>query len=520
MAKSNKKLSTEDLGILLFIAALIFGAWFRINPILNAGFPINDGGLFNKMIETLLENDFRLPDYVEYNNLQIPFAYPPLAFYLAGFISRLVNISILELQMWMPATIAIIILPAIFYLSKILLNSTLQAGIATFLYALLPRSITWIIMGGGITRSLGQLFLILAVSQIYLLFTTKQRKYIISSIIFSALVCITHPEAALHTLGIALVLWLFFGRTREGVYKAFLVGMAVLLFTSPWWMTILLRFGLGPYLAAGQTGYLNFLSVLAVFLSLGDEPLLPLISIFAILGIFVQVAKKQYFLPLLFIAPLIIEPRSAPNVAIIPMVMLASICLTELIFPALSNFEAGLVHQFSTGFLQSRTEKIFWGYIIIALLINMQIAGSKIGQYYLSPAERTAMAWIKTNSPRESRFIVITGDDRLFSDYSNEWFPLFTERQSYTTIQGYEWMKDPEFGIVAKSMKNLQQCVKANEPLACIESEARSSSLDYQYIVIKRNAEFAGNLLSELQSNRNYENVYKAKEVMIFRKLN
>jgi hypothetical protein len=46
MPSSNGKLRTEDIGVLFFIAAFIFGAWFRIFVPYNSGFPINDGGLY------------------------------------------------------------------------------------------------------------------------------------------------------------------------------------------------------------------------------------------------------------------------------------------------------------------------------------------------------------------------------------------------------------------------------------------------------------------------------------------
>ena len=54
----NTKLSQDDLGILFFIAALIFGSWFRIYPAFQAGFPINDGGLFLIMTEAIQNKDY------------------------------------------------------------------------------------------------------------------------------------------------------------------------------------------------------------------------------------------------------------------------------------------------------------------------------------------------------------------------------------------------------------------------------------------------------------------------------
>jgi hypothetical protein len=87
----RKKLSSNDIGILFFLAAIIFGTWFRINPPRTAGFPINDGALFYKMIETIQENNFRLPVYIEYNQLQIPFAYPPQLHFRKPYVPNLLR---------------------------------------------------------------------------------------------------------------------------------------------------------------------------------------------------------------------------------------------------------------------------------------------------------------------------------------------------------------------------------------------------------------------------------------------
>ena len=139
----RKPLSQDEIGILIFIAAIIFGSWFRLFPVYEAKFPINDGGLFFRMTEAILENSFRLPAYIQYNGLEIPFAYPPLGFYLAGAISTIPGIKLIQVFLYLPAVILIIILFAFFALANSIFESKLLAGLATLFLALLPRSITW-----------------------------------------------------------------------------------------------------------------------------------------------------------------------------------------------------------------------------------------------------------------------------------------------------------------------------------------------------------------------------------------
>lgn len=518
MRKIEKKLGTDDIGTLFFIAALIFGAWFRIYPPLIAGFPINDGGLFYKMIEALQQNNFRLPEYVHYNELNIPFAYPPLAFYLAGFISTTFHVSLFKILLWMPALTLIAVIPAIFHLSNLLLKSRMQAGLASLIYAMLPRSITWLIMGGGITRSLGQFFLILASANIYLLFTSEQKKYLALSILFGALVCVTHPEAAVHTIEIAFLLWLFYSRNRAGIINSILVAIGTLLITSPWWITILLRFGLDPYLSAAQTGLNSANYLIALFVPFSGEPFLTIIALLAILGIGVKAAKGDYLLPLWYALPFFLEPRSAANVSIIPMAILASISLTELILPLLSKFEGIARNLQFDSFLQSRTEKLIFTYLIMCLLIGMQYFDLSFRENRVSPQHRETFEWIKLNTPADSKFLILTGKTDVFADPINEWFPVLANRKSLTTIQGLEWVGGGLFNHNIAPIKKSQQCLSSNHSLDCITVTAKNAGLKYDYIYIANiiGGAIWGSLMDELKNSNAYSLFYEQENTVIF----
>jgi len=81
---------------LLFIADIIFGSWVRMLVPYNVGFPIKDGGFFYRIIMGIKANNYRLLEYLYFNGLNIPFAYPPFAFYFAGLICKLFNLSIID----------------------------------------------------------------------------------------------------------------------------------------------------------------------------------------------------------------------------------------------------------------------------------------------------------------------------------------------------------------------------------------------------------------------------------------
>ena len=151
--KNKSKLSLDDIGKLIALGAFIFGGWLRVLPPLIAGFPINDGGLFYIMAQAIQVNQYQLPTHVQYNGLSVPFAYPPLAFYIASATGDLLSIPLITMFTWLPAIVLIGTLFAFYALARTIFNTAFKAVIATLFFAFTPRAITWLIMGGGLTRS-------------------------------------------------------------------------------------------------------------------------------------------------------------------------------------------------------------------------------------------------------------------------------------------------------------------------------------------------------------------------------
>ncbi|RPH58889.1 MAG: hypothetical protein EHM81_09165, partial [Chloroflexi bacterium] len=169
-AQSTKN---EFTALVLLFAAL-FGFYVRLANVLPSDFPINDGGLFYSMTRDLQVNGYRLPAFTSYNAAGIPFAYPPLPFYLAGFLSQLFKWDLLDIFRILPAIISMAALPGLYWLAKDLLKSEPQAALACLVFALTPGAFSWLIMGGGLTRGLGLAFALRTLHQAYLLYQTQK----------------------------------------------------------------------------------------------------------------------------------------------------------------------------------------------------------------------------------------------------------------------------------------------------------------------------------------------------------
>jgi hypothetical protein len=146
------------LALLLLFSALLFGAVIRFWPVITNGFPLNDGGMFYTMIRDLKANHYILPQFATYNFADIPFAYPPLGFYFAASLSTLLPVSDLQTLLWLPA-LEHPLHPH--FLQTCRADSTRAfPSLAVVIYALTPSTFVWQVMGGGITRAFGMLFLL------------------------------------------------------------------------------------------------------------------------------------------------------------------------------------------------------------------------------------------------------------------------------------------------------------------------------------------------------------------------
>ena len=251
---------TEWADLILFISIFV-GAFMRFNPTLLAGFAINDGGMFAVMVDDLKASHYLLPAFTTYNHLNIPFAYPPLGFYLGRIASDLFGWSAAQTLRWVPAFFASLSVPAFYLLARRLLKNKYYAALSTLFFALMPRALSWYVMGGGLTRSPGQLFMLLTLASVVRLYQENRRVDVFLAGLFGGLAVMSHPEAAVHTFVSALFLWIMLSRNRTGFINSILVGVIVLVVSAPWWATVIHYHGMGPLLNGAATGQ----KVLAVF---------------------------------------------------------------------------------------------------------------------------------------------------------------------------------------------------------------------------------------------------------------
>ena len=170
------------------------------------------------------------------------------------------------------------------------------------------------IVGGGLPRALGFLFAILTLHQASALYSGAGRARLASTTILASLTVLCHPVVAWFTFYSLAVLLLFKARNRRGLTVSAIVVVGTIVLTAPWWGTNIARHGVEPFLAAFQAGTRPWSAILAPFLFMQtNEPFLTLQAVFALLGLFFCLRRREFHLPVWLAAVFCLEFEADGN---------------------------------------------------------------------------------------------------------------------------------------------------------------------------------------------------------------
>lgn len=495
------------------LVAVVTGGLVRLSFVLQASFPLNDGGLFYLMVQELQQTGYRLPVFTAYNGGQIPYAYPPLGLYLAGLVADVGPWSLLDAFRWLPALLSVATIPAFYALARDVLPTRASAVGASLAFAFLPGSFAWEIMGGGVTRALGMLLATLAVQHAYRLYTRASPRYLLTAIVFSAGAVLSHLAMAwAAALGIALLALVYGrGRSRRSLVSSLLLVAGTLALSSPWWAVILARHGLAPFVAAAgspEPAYVG-LALLAT-LQLSGEPFFPIIAGLGLLGALAGMPKRQFLWAGWIAALFVLDPRTAQTTVSLPLALLAGIGIAEVLLPLV---------------VRTPPHRLRLVAAILVFLFALATLGAAVGPLpvlgVLSAEEREAMRWIAAATPATARFLVVTGDGAWGSDRSAEWFPVLAKRTSVATVQGTEWLTG--FAERTHRYTELQLC--ATQGAGCLEEWAAQYGVTFTHVylpkrpsvgVSERSRPCCRGLAEVLRREPGYRLVYDGPGALVF----
>lgn len=513
----KRNITKEEVASLVLIAAIAFGAIFRLLPPWMAGFPINDGGMFYTMIQDLLSNHYVPPLFTSYNNSQIPFAYPPLGFYIGAGISDLLHVSPIEVLRWLPGILNTLCIPAFYFFSKEVLEDKFTSAIATLIYALIPHLTSWLSMGGGLTRSLGMLFMLYTLGYSYRAFKINDQRSIFFAIATGGLTALSHTESPIYTVAIALLIWVMKARSIQGIRTGLLIGLGVFIIAAPWYGFVIFKHGTVPFQSILQTGAHSLLSVFKIINLdiVTEEPYLDILGVLGLLGIVFMIFRKDYFLPFMLLVIYAVQPRSAHVLASIPLAMTGGYFIATVLLPALSNE------------LSAKTNPaILFIPLGVLIFINSLYYAITLSNWSLSESEIKAMQWVSENTSPNDNFLVLTGEETAYCDTVSEWFPALTDRKNTTTVQGTEWLAGERFGENALQFSKLQSCIYSDIDCLAQEMKKLENQPEYIYISVVPPTEYCKVtdshdknrvVISYLARSEQYILAYQSDSTLIFR---
>ncbi len=469
--------------------AVVLGFLVRASAVLASDFPLNDGGLFYAMIGDLQANGYRLPDYTSYNGGDIPFAYPPLALYLGALLADFTPLTVIDVLRFVPMTVSTLTIVAFALLARDALGRSLPAGAATIAFALLPRTFVWMIMGGGLTRSLGFLFAILGLWMAHRAVTLNDRRATAGFALCGSLAILTHLEMALLLAVGATVTAAFQLRDRRTAVVLAAAVTVMVAATAPWWGTILARHGVDPFVQAPRSNgeFQDAATALVRIVSLQatGELLFPLILMACTLGFVTSVARREFLLPAWLALAIVVDLRSFPTFATVPAALLAGLGWAEV--TALVRGATARRSHSTAWSTQSRIGRavptIVSSVLLYYAVVSALTTAGMPTLNALEQSDRTAMMWASVNTPRSSAFAVISGDMRGWAqDEISEWFPALTGRRSVATVQGSEWLPHGAAGERLDEYDALQQC--AYRDATCLQQWSRSSQTEFDYVYV------------------------------------
>ncbi len=448
-------LAWEHRWALASIAVALIAFAVRARFVLPAGFPLNDGGLFVVMSQDIQAANYLLPATTSYNpagGVEIPFAYPPLAFYLAALVEDLTPLTMVQVYWVLPLIGSMLAVAGVYVLARTFFSGRMIPLVAAAAFALAPRSFTWLVMGGGLTRSWGLAAALFALAAYRTALSEEssprtRHRALAAATVFSAITLGTHLEAGVF-LAAAVLLTSVSWPDRWRVTAFFTMGVGTLVLTAPWWATVLARHGTEPFMAAmnyggdvlaeGSVGEGLVERLIAPVMT--NEPFFAVIGATGAFGAIIALVRGKWVLPALWGTLIVLNMRALPTFAMVPTALLAAYATIDVILPL-----------FRSAVEQERTELGKWRPALVAGAIAAiafygATDATRGEANFLRPVsddDQRAMRWASWNVPEGSTFLVVPVRG-WYADREGEWLPTLTGHPAANVAQGYEWV-DGEF---------------------------------------------------------------------------
>jgi hypothetical protein len=503
---SSSTMRPGDRSVLLVII-WILGAVIRLFPLLVfpgvSERPLGMGGLYYLFSQEILARNFALPSWIPYYTAQgLPYAYPPLAFYVEALVLQWLPVSDFLLVNALPALFSILTIGAFFLLARKWWGEDRKALLSTAIYALLPAAFLEHLPGEGLVEGLGTLAFIGGVWCFLQLNRTEGWREMILLGVFAALNVLASPGGAYGLAVSIAILWLLrVGQRRVAFWRLLVAASVGLVLSAPYWFTVVLHHGPAIFFRTFFRQHVHWGVLILAKMGFLVEQQLPLSpwGVLALIGLAAALVRRQFALPLWCVMVYLI-PREFTYLMAVPLALLAAYGLQDVVLP-------GMTHQGERLKGSDRWITVATGTVLLVLFSWSLVRAAAWAMALpkekdlVTVQELAAMSWIREQTPPEATFLVV-GDEI-------EWFPVITTRTTLNVIWGSEWAEtDTVFRLDAELASGLS----AEEYL----STAYAYDLSPDYLYLSR-AEVPECLVEVALGHSSLDLVWEGEGAVLFR---
>jgi len=484
-------------------------------------YPAYGAGLYLEITEQISAHGYGLPATIPgYTAGGVPFAYPPLAFYLAALIRDLTGVGPIAYSRFLPGLVVTATLVPYYFTAKELLDTPQQAGVATLLFAGTPAVLQWHLSAGGIVRAVAFLLVVTGIYVGVRLFRSADARWLAPATVLFGLTVLTHPTYTVFFGLSYLLLFVGFSRSIQGLLFGALVASGGILLAAPWWLQVVATHGPEIFLDASGThgglvgGPERLLSEFVYPIDLGVE-----VVVFgaAYAGALYALARRRFLLPAWLVAGGYIMGK--PRFVFVAGSLLTALLFFEVGLPAVRRLAA------STELGRDRRRVVEVGAVALLVLAaagtGSAFAAGSLATHggdpsqpaFINDGDREAMSWVASETDADADFVVMSD--------AAEWFPLLTDRTILVGQWGVEWTEPERYRQQVEQFESVSRCDRA----ACITRNLRRTGTEPDYVYVPTGEytvrgmtyERAPGVRASLVSSDRYELVYQNEDAIVVR---
>lgn len=486
---------TDNRLLLAFI--LLLGCAIRMIHLVFVGLhrPFGSAGLYMEFAHQIITHNYALPDWIPfYTDGGIPFAYPPIPFYVAAVLLDIFSIPEIAVANLLPACIAILTLPSFYILIRELDISPWAQVVAMLAFATMPTAFQEQIATQGLAEGFGTLSLIwLAITLVRCYKHDTVVSYVGAGLLW-AISILASPGSAYASVPTIIILviarfsmsnWRLSLRT-VGLFL--MTALITFILTSPYWGTVINNHGIQVFttsFSAQHNGWfipIEDLVKRVLYFRISKTQFPTVWDMFIFLGVISALSDRRYAL-LAWLIALLYIPRESGWLVSVPAAILAGLGATEIFGPIVVK----LIHTYPSRIGRAAIASGFILYLSLYVISNPIMTLKNMGGFEVNPIHFVedekiiATSWIRDNIPTEAKFILIGP--------FLEWTPHLMRRTVLNIPFGAEWEPE-ELDKIRELNQRLEECTDFN----CIQQSIKTTTgYDETYLLLdnKRRKELA-----------------------------